>query len=175
MLTARKPSLLQRLFPRKYEGFATCHPHFGEFLQGAFEIDNGGRPGIVRALVSVHMPNEPGSAAQFTLDPRRTGKFRPEAGRTGVTVIPRHFEKSQIAARLMLDALGLQDVGGTLHVTTSVPEGGGMGSSTTGVVATLRAIAEAVSACKGTRILPAPHLQARLAVAAERACRLDNV
>ncbi|MBT1517468.1 hypothetical protein KIP88_45075 [Bradyrhizobium sp. SRL28] len=149
---------------------AACHPHFGELLQGAFDVAEGGYRRTVRALVSVHMPYSAGSIARVTLEPSRLGKFVPEAGRTGIHVRPPHFRKCEIAARLALDAFGMKNMAATLEVITFVPEGAGMGSSTTGVVASIRAAAEAVSAYRGTRITPAPHLQAKLAVAAEHAC-----
>lgn len=151
-------------------GVASCHPHFGELLQGAFELAEGRRRRTVRALVSVHMPHADGSVARVTLEPSRMGKFVPEAGRTGIHVTPAHFHKCEIAARLALDAFGVKDMAARLEVTTFVPEGGGMGSSTSGVVASIRAVAQAVSAYRGGTVIPAPHLQAKLAVAAENAC-----
>ncbi|MCK1290255.1 hypothetical protein [Bradyrhizobium sp. 30] len=151
-------------------GIGTCHPHFGELLQGAFEIAQGGSRRMVRALVSVHMPYDNGSIAHVKLEPNRTGKFVPEAGRTGVRVRPTHFRKCEIAARLALDAFGMKNIAASLEVLTFVPEGAGMGSSTTGVIASIRAVARAVSAYLRTPVIPAPHLQATLAVTAEHAC-----
>lgn len=151
-------------------GVARCHPHFGELLQGAFHVAEGGHRRTLRALISLHMPCADGAVARVTLEPSRTGKFAPEAGRTGIHVIPAHFRKCEIAARLTLDALEMKNTAATLEVTTFVPEGRGMGSSTTSVVASIRAVAHAVSAYRGVRINPAPHLQAELAVAAEHAC-----
>ncbi|MCC8962424.1 kinase [Bradyrhizobium sp. Pear76] len=95
--------------------------------------------------------------------------FVPEAGRTGIHVRPAHFRKCEVAARLALDAFGLNNMGARLEVKTFIPECVGMGSSTTGVVASIRAVAHAVSAYRGARMMPAPHLQATLAVAAEHA------
>lgn len=149
---------------------ASCHPHFGELLQGAFDVAEGGCRRTVRALVSVHMPYADGSVARVILEPSRMGQFVPEPGRTGIHVTPAHFRKCEIAARLALDAFGMKNMAARLEVTTFVPEGGGMGSSTTSVVASIRAVANAVSGYRGSRILPAPHLQAKLAVAAEHAC-----
>lgn len=151
-------------------GVGTCHPHFGELLQGAFAVKEGGCPRTVRALVSLHMPHVEGSEARATLETRRIGKFEAQVGRTGIEVRPGHFQKCEIAARLTLDALAMRNMGATLEVSTSVPEGVGMGSSTSGVVASIRAVAKAVEAYRGVRVSPAPHLQAKLAVAAERAC-----
>lgn len=150
-------------------GVATCHPHFGELLQGAFNVTEGGHRRTVRALVSVHMPYADGSVARVTLEPSRMGKFVPAAGRTGIHMKPPHFRKCEIAARLALDAFGMKNMAARLEVATFVAEGAGMGSSTTGVVASIRAVARAVSAYRRSRIIPAPHLQAKLAVAAEHA------
>ncbi|WFU31408.1 kinase [Bradyrhizobium brasilense] len=124
----------------------------------------------MRALVSIHMPYDDGSVARVALAPSHMGKFLPKAGHTGIDVTPAHFHKCEIAARLALDAFGMKNMAGRLEVTTFVPEGVGMGSSTSGVVASIRAVANAVSAYRGARIVPAPHLQAKLAVAAEHAC-----
>ncbi|RXH25464.1 hypothetical protein XH84_31415 [Bradyrhizobium nanningense] len=151
-------------------GVATCHPHFGELLQGAFAVEKGGHHRTVRALVSVHMPHANGSQAHAILEPSRMGKFVPQVGRTGVQVKPNHFYKCELAARLALDAFGMRNMAAKLEVRTMVPEGAGMGSSTSGVVASIRAIARSVAAYRGSRVLLAPHLQAKLAVAAEHAC-----
>nr|WP_161495107.1 hypothetical protein [Bradyrhizobium canariense] len=64
----------------------------------------------------------------------------------------------------------MKNVAATVEVTTCVPEGAGMGSSTTGVVACIRAVARAVGAHRQSPVIAAPHLQAKLAVAAEHAC-----
>ncbi|WP_194389566.1 kinase [Bradyrhizobium sp. CCBAU 51765] len=97
------------------------------------------------------------------------GKFVPQVGRTGIEVRPNHFYKCELAARLTLDAFGMHNMAATLEVRTFVPEGAGMGSSTSGVVASIRAIAKSVAACRGSRVIMTPHLQAKLAVAAEHA------
>ncbi|MDH2348806.1 hypothetical protein [Bradyrhizobium sp. SSUT77] len=154
----------------KPSGMATCHPHFGELLQGAFALEDGRHRRTVRALVSVHMPHSDGSQARVTLDPSRIGKFEPQVGDTGINVMPKHFHKCELAVRLTLDALGMRNMAATLNVRTFVPEGAGMGSSTSGVVASIRAAVKAVDAYRGSRVIPAPHLQAKLAVAAEHAC-----
>ncbi|WP_020508774.1 hypothetical protein [Bradyrhizobium sp. WSM2793] len=153
----------------KTSGIATCHPHFGELLQGAFNVAEGGHRRTIRALVSVHMPYSDGAVARVTLEPSRMGKYAPEVGHTGIQVRPPHFRKCEIAARLALDAFGMTSMAANLEVTTFVQEGAGMGSSTTGVVASIRATVQAVSAYRASPIILAPHLQAKLAVAAEHA------
>ena len=140
-------------------GEAVCHPHFGEFLQGAIEVTKNGRPGIVRCLVSAHAPTLDGSFARFEL----------QADTADITVIPARYIKSAKAARLTLDRLGFESFGGTLEVDTFVAEGAGMGSSTSGVIATERAVASAVSTATGTPIVLSPYLQAEIAIAAEGA------
>ncbi|WP_247472795.1 hypothetical protein [Bradyrhizobium sp. 182] len=162
-------SRLSRRWLRNTSGVASCHPHFGELLQGAFHVPEGRRRRTVRALISIHIPSTAGAEARVTLQPNRVGKFLPEIGSTGIHVSPAHFSKCEIAARLALDAFGMENIGATLEVRTFVPEGAGLGSSTSGVVASIRAVAEAVGAYRGTRIIAAPQLQARLAVAAEQA------
>lgn len=151
-------------------GVASCHPHFGELLQGAFDVAEAGHRRTVRALISLHMPHTDGSIARVTLEPSRIGTFVPEAGHTGIHVTPAHFRKCEIAARLALDAFEMNNMAARLEVTTFVPESRGMGSSTTSVVASIRAVADAISAYRGARIIPAPHLQAKLSAAAEHAC-----
>ncbi|MBM7487960.1 uncharacterized protein involved in propanediol utilization [Bradyrhizobium sp. USDA 3686] len=151
-------------------GVAGCHPHFGELLQGVFEVAEGRHCRLVRALVSLHMPYADGSVARVTLEPKRTGTFLPKAGRTGIHVRPAHFSKCEIAARLALDAFGMKNIAASLEVTTFVPESAGLGSSTTGVVATIRAAADAIAIYQGVPLILPPQLQARLAVAAEHAC-----
>ncbi|TWB86806.1 threonine kinase [Bradyrhizobium macuxiense] len=165
-LPAHDLRALQSRLP-KTSGVATCYPHFGELLQGAFDVAEGGHRRTTRALVSVHTPYADGSVARVTLDPSRRGKFEPEAGHTGIQVRPPHFRKCEIAARLALDAFELKGMSARLEVTTAVPESAGMGSSTSGVVASIRAVAHAVSVYRGVPIILAPHLQAKLAVAAE--------
>jgi len=143
-----------------FVGEATCHPHFGEFLQGAIEVDKAGRPAVERCLVSVHKPGLPGSSARFTL----------HADSTEITVTPAQYTKSAKAARLTLDRHGFEKAGGSLEVETFVPEGAGEGSSTAACVASARATVAAVSNAIGTVITLPPHLQAEIAVAAEQAC-----
>jgi uncharacterized protein involved in propanediol utilization len=158
----RAPYLRQRGVPAAADqcvGEASCQPHFGEVVQGAVEVEKNGRPAIVRCLVSLHMPTEIGSVAQFRL----------VSGTSKIQVAPSHYTKCLKAARLMLDRLGLQNSGGVLQVRTLVPEGAGMGSSTSGVVAAMRAVAAAAGRAAGTTIALSPRLQADVAVAAEQA------
>lgn len=84
-------------------------------------------------------------------------------GEPGIEVRPAWKVKAARAARLTLDFLGEKRAGGLLSVDCPVPVGLGLGSSTSDVVATIRAVCDAHGARIGPREL------ARLAVAAEGA------
>jgi uncharacterized protein involved in propanediol utilization len=145
--------------PRHFLGQASCSPHFGELLQGAFETVKNGRPGIERALVSTHIPFVSGSHATFVLDLESSD----------IRVSPPTYKKCAGGVRRTLDSLGLPDAGGHLVVTTLVPEGAGMGSSTADVVASVRAVATAVGNMRGRPVYLPPDDLARIAVATEHA------
>ena len=53
------------------------------------------------------------------------------------------YEKCKLAARRTLDYFGLQHLGARLEVTSAIPRGKGLASSTSEIAATARAIAEA--------------------------------
>lgn len=126
--------------------------HHGEILQGLYRnAARGGAP-AVPCLVTLPVP-EAGSLAHFTL-----------ASGHHITVHPEWKLKAARAARLTLDALGDHSTGGTLELECRVPEGLGLGSSTSDVVATIRAV------CAARRSQLEAAALARLAVAAEIAC-----
>ncbi|MEU5129849.1 GHMP family kinase ATP-binding protein [Streptomyces mobaraensis] len=135
-------------------GHAPCH--HGELLQGVFRDDDGRR---CAGLVTLPMAG-PGSTAVFV---RRPGT-PPEA----LTVVPAGRTKAARAATLAVAACaersGRPPAGGTLRLTGDVPVGLGMGSSTSDVIAAIRAVASSY----GLRLPPGT--VARLAVRAERAC-----
>ncbi|WP_320783546.1 GHMP kinase [Streptomyces sp. CRN 30] len=134
-------------------GHAACH--HGEILQGVF-LDERRRS--VHALVTLPM-NGPGSTARFA---RRPGSPPDE-----VTVVPDGRTKARAAAVLAVrECAALRDTdpcGGELTLTGDLPVGLGMGSSTSDVIATVRAVADSW----GLR-LP-PETIARIAVRAEGA------
>ncbi|MBP2586907.1 uncharacterized protein involved in propanediol utilization [Streptomyces sp. PvR006] len=134
-------------------GHAPCH--HGELLQGVF-LDADGRR--CAGLVTLPLAG-PGSRADFV---RRPGTPPEE-----LTVVPADRAKAARAAGLAVAECareaGLPPSGGQLRLTGDVPVGLGMGSSTSDVIATVRAVADAY----GLRLAPAA--VARLAVAAERA------
>ncbi|MFK0258779.1 GHMP kinase [Streptomyces sp. NPDC090445] len=134
-------------------GYAPCH--HGEILQGVF-LDHDGRR--CAGLVTLPMAG-PGTSAEFT---RRPGT-PPET----VTVVPADRAKAAQAAVLAIaecaERTGLPPCGGVLRLTGDIPVGLGMGSSTSDVIAAVRAVADAY------RLRMAPGTVARLAVRAERA------
>lgn len=135
-------------------GHAPCH--HGEILQGVF-LDADGRR--CAGLVTLPMDG-PGSRAEFL---RRPGT-PPEA----LTAVPAGRTKAVRAAALALaqcaERTGQPPCGGELRLSGDIPVGLGMGSSTSDVIAAVRAVADSY----GLRL--APESVARLAVRAELAC-----
>ncbi|MFJ5811654.1 GHMP kinase [Streptomyces sp. NPDC093093] len=130
--------------------------HHGEILQGVFLDDTGRR---CAGLVTLPLPG-PGSRAEFTR--------RPGTSPQQITVVPADRTKALRAAALAMAACAPghpePPCGGELRITGDIPVGLGMGSSSSDVVAVVRAVADSY----GTR-LP-PETIARLAVRAELAC-----
>ncbi|MFJ7206023.1 GHMP kinase [Streptomyces sp. NPDC098789] len=135
-------------------GYAPCH--HGEILQGVF-LDGAGRR--CAGLVTLPMAG-PGSRATFV---RRPGT---EPGE--LSVVPADRTKAAGAAALAVaecaERAGQPPCGGELWLTGDVPVGLGMGSSTSDVIAAVRAVADAY----GLRL--SAETVARLAVRAELAC-----
>ncbi|EPH46701.1 GHMP kinase [Streptomyces aurantiacus] len=132
-------------------GHAACH--HGEILQGVFLDERGRRRA---GLVTLPM-TALGTRAEFVR--------RPEA--PDVTVVPADRTKALRAATYAMAecAMYCQEplCGGELRLTGDIPVGLGMGSSSSDVIAAVRAVADAF----GVRL--APEVVARLAVRAERA------
>lgn len=129
-------------------GIGTAHAHHGELLQGAFS--HGG--GVVHALVTLPYPAL-GSRVEF----------HPAAG-TEVELPGPGYEKVGRAVELTLRALSDEPRGGRVVVTSDIPRGLGMGSSTSDVTAAIRAVADS----RGT-VLSEEEV-VRLATLAEVAC-----
>ncbi|WP_069628438.1 GHMP family kinase ATP-binding protein, partial [Streptomyces niveus] len=135
-------------------GFAACH--HGEILQGVF-LDENDRP--CAGLVTIPMQG-PGTRAEFTPGPGNSpGQL---------TVYPADRTKALRAAALAIEECAAPRGrapcrGGELTLSGDVPLGLGMGSSSSDVIAAIRAVADAY----GLRLPPATI--ARLAVRAERA------
>lgn len=129
-------------------GLGSAIAHHGELLQGMFV---GPSDAPMRGLVT--LPCELYSSE---------ATFRP-ANRTGVHVTPDWKWKARHAAELTLEYLGATGIGGDLDMESTIPIGWGMGSSTSDVIAAIRATADGVGVTLHTEEV------AKLAVAAETA------
>lgn len=129
-------------------GTGAAPSHHGELLQGVFE-ENGR---LHRGLVTMPYPVF-GSRATITL--------RPTPG--VLEVVPAWKQKARRAAECTLRSLGVPAFEGVLEVETDVDVGRGLGSSTSDVVATVRAVLDAV------RARMTPERTAAVAVEAEAA------
>ena len=112
-------------------GIGQAGAHHGEILQGLFSVDGA----LVRGLVTLPCPLFE-SEARVELD----------RGRPEITVLPAWKVKAGRAARLALDALGFGQAGARVALDGGVPVSRGFGSSTSDVVATVRAVCAAVGA-----------------------------
>jgi amino acid adenylation domain-containing protein len=110
-------------------GFGKARGHHGEILQGVFEVADRR---LRRGLVSLPCPVLY-SEAIFTSDD--SGVVRVE---------PSWKTKAGRAAELMLAAADAGRAGGHLELRSNIQVGWGLGSSTSDVVATLRAVAHAL-------------------------------
>lgn len=109
-------------------GIGYASAHHGELLQGTFE-DNGRWR---RALVTLPLPDW-GSRAVFV-----PGQHDDVAGRPGLAKSRRAAVLTLCELRKHMSAVP----GGRLDITSNVPQGVGMGSSTSDVTATIRAVAD---------------------------------
>jgi uncharacterized protein involved in propanediol utilization len=116
---AQRPGASRVLGP---VGWGSCNGSFGELLQGVLP-----RP---EAEFLVTLPITRTSRAEFVNDPSLDA----------VEVVPGHKTKARAVAQRMLATYGLPP-GGRLTLTSSLPEGKGLASSTADLVATVRAVA----------------------------------
>ncbi|MCX4970688.1 GHMP kinase [Streptomyces sp. NBC_00654] len=130
--------------------FGTHHSssHHGEILQGVFET----RGRLRRALLTLPCPLY-GSRADF----------EPSPAADHITVLDPWRIKAGRAAELALRTLDGPFTGGTLRVSSNIPPGRGLGSSTADVLAAIGAVYDAAGRT------PDPAQSAVLAVAAETA------
>ncbi|WP_117193984.1 GHMP family kinase ATP-binding protein [Rhizobium terrae] len=108
---------------------ALANGHHGEILQGVFR---GSDEHLHRGLVTLPF----GSRYSIAV-------AEPVAGGE-VVLQPDHKTKSREAARLFLSQIGYSGPGMKLTVRSNIPEGFGLGSSTTDIIATVRAAAKFV-------------------------------
>lgn len=135
------------------KGFAHCH--HGEILQGVFRDENGS---LCRGLVTLPL-SALGTHAEFLREPGTSPRT--------VTVTPAGRTKASRAATLAVELCGAlgphPPSGGHLRLRSEIPIGLGMGSSTSDILAAVRAVASSF----GVRLAPA--VIAALAVRAEQA------
>jgi uncharacterized protein involved in propanediol utilization len=129
-------------------GTGRAGAHHGELIQGVFQ-DESGR--LHRGLVTLPLRHMSSVAA-----------FRFE-GRQGIKVVPQEKTKAATAVRYTLRHLNCHHLGGRLTVESTIPVGHGYGSSTADVVASIRAVADALE------VELRPSVISHLAVEAERA------
>jgi uncharacterized protein involved in propanediol utilization len=103
---------------------AIARSHAGEILQGAIRCADG----IHRLLLSLPAPTL-FTRAELLATPKHE-----------LAVDPPWATKALAAARLFLRRFGLQPPEATIRLTTNIPVGKGCGSSTTDILATLRAL-----------------------------------
>ncbi|HET6213787.1 MAG TPA: hypothetical protein VFE14_13065 [Micromonosporaceae bacterium] len=135
-------------------GVGHAPAHHGELLQGMF-TDDAGR--LQRALVTLPYPQR-GSRAVF----------RPSQSHWGIVGTPEltKVRRAAIIALRELSAHPSPAKGGQIEIISNVQRGIGMGSSTSDVTATIRAVADY------HRVPLSPEEVARLAVLAE--CAADS-
>lgn len=120
----------ERRAPGLTAGVGTAIAHHGELLQGVFDA-GGGR--VRRALVTMPLPGR-GSRAVFY----------PSQSHWGVLAEPGLIKarRAAIATLRELASHPSPAKGGRVEITSNVPHGIGMGSSTSDVTATIRAVAD---------------------------------
>ncbi len=134
--------------PSSRVGRGEIHAHHGEIVQGLFPSSDGRlEHGLVTLPCSLF-----GTRVRFR--PLRSGPL---------TVEPGDRSRARTAARMTLDALGRTGWGGSIRIEGNVPLRWGCGSSTTDVLATIRAVADAFET------VLEPEWIARLSVASETA------
>ena len=134
---------------QKPVGLGVAAGHHGEIIQGAMRHEGHS---IQRFLVT--MPcHDLVTYARFELSPAPSSRI----------VVPQGKTKSRKAAEATLRYLQQDAIGGHLTLLSNIDEGFGMGSSTSDVVATIRAVSDAFD------VTLTPETIARLAVDTESA------
>ena len=135
--------------PQHKMGMGTAFGHHGETIQGAARFDNN-----VTERFLVTLPCSELSAQ---------ANFIPSRDLQGEVVVSSCKTKSKQAAEATLRYLNRSSFGGHLELTSNIEEGFGLGSSTTDVVASIRAVGDTFDTTLR------PEIIARLAVDAEMA------
>lgn len=145
---AKAPAIFKAPAPEGRPGRGETHAHHGEVVQGVFYSSDGKlEHGLVTLPCSLF-----GTRVRFR--PLRSGPL---------TVEPGDRSRARNAARLTLDSLGRTGWGGSVRIEGNVPLRWGCGSSTTDVLATIRAVADAFDTVLD------PEWIARIAVVSETA------
>ncbi|MFI9123659.1 kinase [Streptomyces bikiniensis] len=105
-------------------GTGIANGTFGELLQGVLP------------------ENDLDFLVTFPITLASVAEFWPDVQRRGVVVHPAGKQKSRRIAERILDVLG-HDFGGILELTSNIPEGKGLASSSADLVATARAVGDA--------------------------------
>ena len=115
-------------------GIGAANGSFGELLQGSLETDD--HHFLVTLPVNIF------SRAVFT----------PDGDSCGVSVTPAHKYKSRELILRLIDQYGFK-TGGNLYITSELPEGKGMASSSADLVATARSFESALGCTIPTDVL----------------------
>lgn len=107
-------------------GHAEAIGHHGELIQGLFEDENSQ---FRRALVSLPCRQLKSKAT-----------FKPSHDNNLVCVTPCSREKARRAAEFTVRTYGRHAIGGSLEISSNIPLGHGMGSSTADVLASILAV-----------------------------------
>ena len=130
-------------------GTGFSYGHFGEILQGAFKTDSG----LCRGLVTLPC-HSVGSSVNVKI-----------SNGVGEIITPPGKLKIEMAVRAYVEHYTLSPhLTFEIHQSSSIPEGVGMGSSTSDIVATLRALDQAIGVETDSLTLAGMTLQA------EKAC-----
>lgn len=110
-------------------GIASTYGHHGELIQGVFKNEDGK---LVNGLVTLPYKNAK-SKAEFYCD-----------NSYSIKLLDGTKKKAKKAAELTGKYLTGKVIGGTLSIENETPIGKGLGSSTTDVVCTIKAVAESL-------------------------------
>jgi uncharacterized protein involved in propanediol utilization len=139
----------------KIEGQGYSIGHHGELIQGIFEDQDGFHRGLVTLPCEFFH-----SQASFNPD-THSNRIVAYSIREPKIYEAAELTKACKAAKLTLEECGYGSYGGFLLIRSNIPEGWGCGSSTSDVVASIRAVANAFET-----VLP-PHVIAEISVRAE--------
>jgi uncharacterized protein involved in propanediol utilization len=139
---------LGKMRPFQKIGYSYANAHHGEIFQGVL-VDSCNR--LHRGLISLLCK---GRLSEATFQPDETDV---------VSVNPDWKTKAQCAAALTLDYLSVPCKGGLLSIESNIPPRWGLGSSTSDVTATIKAVADAFNMKLSAQVLAALAVKAEIA------------